>query len=251
MQERDFKGVWIPKEIWLNEELTMLDKVIYTEISSLDGPNHCTASNEYLATFCQCSERKVSESINKLINLGMIEIVSFNGRQRVAKISMQTSKICEAESQNLLSNNIDNNSISTKVDIDNSNTNVLLQKPKKKNMYQHCMEEIDRYSDPTLKNILVDYLKDILGRHDEKKLKSYIQWKGLLNKLDELADSDDDKIKIVKQSISKHWATFVGLKYNNDNKNKFCENDVHSTPYTQQEKEEIKKWRERNHVESF
>ena len=26
---RDFKGVWIPKEIWLNEELTMLEKVIF------------------------------------------------------------------------------------------------------------------------------------------------------------------------------------------------------------------------------
>lgn len=27
MQNRDFKGVWIPKDIWLNEELTLIEKV--------------------------------------------------------------------------------------------------------------------------------------------------------------------------------------------------------------------------------
>ena len=257
--ERDFKGVWIPKEIWLNEELTMIDKVIYTEISSLDGPNHCTASNEYLANFCQCSERKVSESINKLIKLGMIEIVSFDGRCRVVKISKQTSKICESASQNLLSINIDNN-INTNKDI--NNTNVLLNlansetktKKPKKNLYQHCLDEIDRYSDPKLKSILVDYLGDMLSRKDEKRLKGFAQWKSLLNKLDDLADDIDTKIKIVNQSIVKHWATFVAIKqYNNEHKLRvFGEPEyVKSVPYSEEEKEDIKKWQEDNHVESF
>ena len=34
--ERDFKGVWIPKEVWLDERLSMLDKGIFAEIDSLD-----------------------------------------------------------------------------------------------------------------------------------------------------------------------------------------------------------------------
>jgi hypothetical protein len=109
---RDFKGVWIPKEIWLNTELSALDKIIYTEISSLDNENHCTASNEYLAQFCMCSERKVSDAIRKLLNMGLLEVVSFDGRRRklrVAEISMKTSKKCESELQKILSNNIDNN----------------------------------------------------------------------------------------------------------------------------------------------
>lgn len=81
--QRDFKGVWIPKEIWLNENLTMLEKVIYVEIDSLDNEeHHCTAGNEYLANFCGCSESKVSRAIKKLHELGLIEIISFNGRHR-------------------------------------------------------------------------------------------------------------------------------------------------------------------------
>ena len=99
---RDFKGVWIPKEIWLNEELTMLEKVIFVEIDSLDGPEHCYASNEYFATFCNCSESKVSKAIKKLKELGMIEEVSFDGRHRklrVVKNATESSKKCYPESQ--------------------------------------------------------------------------------------------------------------------------------------------------------
>ncbi len=84
-RNRDFKGVWIPKEIWLNDNLTMLEKVILTEIDSLDNEDHCIAGNEYLAQFCQCSEWKVSTAIKKLQDLGYLELVSFDGRHRRLK----------------------------------------------------------------------------------------------------------------------------------------------------------------------
>lgn len=123
---RDFKGVWIEKDIWLNTELTILEKVIYAEIDSLDNENHCTASNEYFAEFCDCSTSKVSKAIKKLQELGMIDIMSFDGRHRrirVVKNAMQTSKKCYADSQKMLTNNIDNkqtnNKISISKDIDN------------------------------------------------------------------------------------------------------------------------------------
>lgn len=111
MAERDFKGVWIPKEIWLDERLTALDKVILTEIDSLDrGENGCFASNEHLAKFCQCSERKVTESVAKLIGFNYVKIISFDGRKRflrscLAENAIQGSKNCEADSQNLLHSN--------------------------------------------------------------------------------------------------------------------------------------------------
>ena len=75
--ERDFKGIWIPKEIWLSTELTMLEKVILVEIDSLDNENHCTASNEYLAEFCNCSQSKISKAIKHLTDLGLIELLNF------------------------------------------------------------------------------------------------------------------------------------------------------------------------------
>lgn len=123
---RDFKGVWIEKDIWLNTELTILEKVIYAEIDSLDNENHCTASNEYFAEFCDCSTSKVSKAIKKLQELRMIDIMSFDGRHRrirVVKNARQTSKKCYADSQKMLTNNIDNkqtnNKISISKDIDN------------------------------------------------------------------------------------------------------------------------------------
>lgn len=123
---RDFKGVWIPKEIWLDERLTALDKIILTEIHSLDGEEGCYASNKYLADFCQCSEAKVSKSVSLLIRLGYVKIVRFDGRVRYLKVCLiknenQPSKNYKADLENLQDNNIDNN-IANK----NTNTKVLV-----------------------------------------------------------------------------------------------------------------------------
>ena len=85
--KRDFKGVWIPKEIWLDKRLNALDKVILTEIDSLDSSERgCFASNKHIANFCQCSETKVSTSISKLIEYGYLYVQKFDGRQREFKI---------------------------------------------------------------------------------------------------------------------------------------------------------------------
>lgn len=83
---RDFKGVWIPKEVWLDKRLNMLEKGILVEIDSLDNEdNGCFASNSHFAEFCQCSETKVSTAISKLIDLGYVYVKSFNGRTRILK----------------------------------------------------------------------------------------------------------------------------------------------------------------------
>ena len=85
-QERDFKGVWIPKEVWLDTRLSALDKIIFVEIDSLDSEERgCFASNKYIAEFCQCSETKVSKSISLLIKLGYLYLQHFDGRQRELK----------------------------------------------------------------------------------------------------------------------------------------------------------------------
>lgn len=122
--ERDFKGVWIPREVWLDNRLNALDKVILTEIDSLDqGEKGCYASNQHLAEFCQCSERKVSAAVTKLIKCGYVSVASFDGRKRtlhsnlsnvrgrLEKNARQDSKKCEAESQNLLQSNTSNKTV--------------------------------------------------------------------------------------------------------------------------------------------
>lgn len=120
MDTRDFKGVWIPREVWLDERLSALDKIILTEIDSLDGERGCYASNKRLADFCQCSESKISKSISRLIDLNYIYVESFDGRKRILRSRLtkkdnQTSKKYEADKQKKrhINTNI-NTSINTK-----------------------------------------------------------------------------------------------------------------------------------------
>ena len=114
-QQRDFKGVWIAKEIWLDRRLNALDKIILAEIDSLDdGVRGCFASNQYIAEFCQCSATKVSTSVSKLIGLGYLETQSFDGRTRILKSRLsnferQAFKKSEAGFQDLKDINKDNN----------------------------------------------------------------------------------------------------------------------------------------------
>lgn len=89
---RQFKGVWIPKEVWLDEKLTYFEKAVYAEIDSLDGEDGCFASNKYFQSFFKCTERTISRAISHLQQLGYIEVTVCNGRKRVIKMSRTFSE---------------------------------------------------------------------------------------------------------------------------------------------------------------
>ncbi|SRR6266511_3303677 len=78
---RDFKGVWIPKEIWLSGELSLLEKVLFVEIHSLDNERGCYASNRHFAEFFGISERQIRTYIGSLRDKGFIT-VSIQNRKR-------------------------------------------------------------------------------------------------------------------------------------------------------------------------
>lgn len=126
-ENRDFKGVWIPKEIWLNTDLSIIEKVLLVEIDSLDNSDRgCFASNEYLAKFVQLSEGRVANIISDLKKRKFLIQVFFDGRNRGLRISKSESSFNEnvkAEStktgkqptrkreHNNTMNNTDNNTI--------------------------------------------------------------------------------------------------------------------------------------------
>jgi len=87
MAERNFKGVWIPKEIWLAKELGWSEKVLLVEIDSLDGENGCFASNEYLADFFKLSKDRISKMISSLRDKGYItvQLVYKEGTKQIDK----------------------------------------------------------------------------------------------------------------------------------------------------------------------
>lgn len=99
---RQFKGVWIPKEVWLDEKLTYFEKAVYAEIDSLDGEDGCFASNKYLAGFFGCTERHIRRALSHLCELGYVKTEIFDGRKRVIKI-------CRTFSESAVENKGDKN----------------------------------------------------------------------------------------------------------------------------------------------
>jgi hypothetical protein len=73
-QERDFKGVYIPKEIWLTPELSGYERLIFMEIYSLDRKFGCIAGNEHFAEWLGISERQVQEYIKRLKDRELISV---------------------------------------------------------------------------------------------------------------------------------------------------------------------------------
>lgn len=72
--DRGFKGVWIPKEIWLHKGLTLQEKIMLVEVDSLDNENGCFASNGHFAEFLGVSDRQVQRMIKSLKEKGYISI---------------------------------------------------------------------------------------------------------------------------------------------------------------------------------
>jgi len=85
--ERDFKGVWIPREIWLNDDLCWSAKLLLVEIDSLAKNGECFASNEYLGKFLKLSKKRVSELITELNRKGLVtvELIYKEGTKQIEK----------------------------------------------------------------------------------------------------------------------------------------------------------------------
>ena len=83
--ERDFKGIWIPREIWLSLELSLMEKVLFVEIHSLDNERGCYASSRYFAEFFGISERQIRNVIGALNAMGFVSVTVRNKNERVIR----------------------------------------------------------------------------------------------------------------------------------------------------------------------
>lgn len=205
-ESRDFKGVWIPKEVWLDTRLNALDKVILMEIDSLDqGEKGCYASNEHLANFCQCSKTKVSTAISKLIECGYLYIQNFDGRKRELK-----SRLSNFERQNIKNCNADIQNLKESNTYRNTDNNTVSNNKERKSKLKSYDEQIAEYTqNEELQNALKafvqmrSFIKSPVTEHGLKLL---------LNKLTKISRNDVEKITIVNNSIENNWKGFYGLK---------------------------------------
>lgn len=67
MRKQKLKGLWIPAEILLNNDLSDKEKIILSMILYLsDETGSCFASNGYLASIVKVSTNRVSKIISSL-----------------------------------------------------------------------------------------------------------------------------------------------------------------------------------------
>ena len=73
--KRDFKGVFIPKEIWCNRDLNGDEKMLWGEVYALDNDFGCIASNEhFMEMFGFNNDRKPQRIIKSLKDKGYIKV---------------------------------------------------------------------------------------------------------------------------------------------------------------------------------
>jgi len=73
--DRDFRGIWIPADLWLTKELTVGEKLMYVEIESLSRLQRgCFASNAHFAEMFQISPTRASEIISSLSSKGFVMV---------------------------------------------------------------------------------------------------------------------------------------------------------------------------------
>lgn len=85
--KREFKGIWIPAEIWTNPDLSWVEKIMLREIDSLQDENEggCYASNGYFSEFFGLSKSRVSEVISGLVHRKYLRslLVKFTERGQI------------------------------------------------------------------------------------------------------------------------------------------------------------------------
>lgn len=243
-EQRAFKGIWIPAEVWLNDELSLIEKVMFAEIDSLDGEDGCYATNDYFVEFFKVSESTITRAIATLKRLGYIESTMIGGRTRilrVVKMTTQSSQIDDAgSSKNSVSsiiekkiNNIKDKSTgagalakhprnfsnNTLTDDLQSGKDIDEQKKikKKTSEYDKCLAEIDkRYDDPNIYSAVLNHLDWSYNSKDPNRIKTLKTFVKRLDELDRLilGRTTDVAVKIIQQSIDKKWHCFYEIKEN-------------------------------------
>ena len=72
-EERQFKGVWIPGDIYRNRELSWSQKLMLVEIDSFSkNGNECFVSNDWLSEHLQIGVSATEKCLKSLVDLGLV-----------------------------------------------------------------------------------------------------------------------------------------------------------------------------------
>ena len=218
---------------------------------SQDGESVFKGSRQYLADWCNSTVRGIQNNLNHLMAMKLIEQVyhSSDNQQVHYKAlipneqstneqssSSGVNKVHQTSEQSSPNNIADNivNNIEETISKDMVHSDELptetptvnisgkpRRKPlfdaeeekqvrKKGSLFERCVEEAkNRYHDELL-TVVLEYLSYRIKSKQHGF--GFQAWVNLLNKLDALADFDQEKIRIVEQSLQMKWDTFAELK---------------------------------------
>jgi len=110
---KEFKGIWIPKEILAIEDIGTTEKMILSVILALDKNGGCKANNRYFANLFQISRTRVSIIIQNLYKKSYIGYITKvkggiqENEKRVLNFTYTTS-ITKVTTYNIVNNSSDN-----------------------------------------------------------------------------------------------------------------------------------------------
>ena len=227
-QQRQFKGIWIPKEIWLNKDLTFQEKIILVEIDSYDdGQVGCFATNKHFVNNFGINSSRISQIIQSLQRKNYITITyDFNGKEIIkrylhinrppyppkdgmSKINIGMLKnemgVCQFDKGGYVKKLKDNNT-----NINNTNINNKEERKKETN-YDKIINSM--VEDEEVKNSIYEFIK---MRKLIKKPMTDRAGTMLINKLYKLSNNKQIQIKILEQSILKNWTDIYPYKEENN-----------------------------------
>ena len=174
---RDFRGIWIPRHIWLDKNLKPIEKILLAEIESLGGlSDGCFASNQYLAEFLDLSKDRTSKLISGLKNKGYITVElsykegSYEVDKRIIKAN-PSSYFCLGGSTHLEGGGENNDYITNNY---NKNNNNKASKKKTTKEPRHKYGEFKNVllSDKDLEKLKAEYGEELV----EKYIKKMDEW---------------------------------------------------------------------------
>ena len=205
--ERDFKGIWIPKEVWLNKDLKLIQKLFLVEIDSLDNETGCWASNKYFAEFFGVSKGRCSQIINSLEQKGFILIkYEYEGKEIKSRTIRVVKKLNRVFNKSLggikyikggyLENDKDNNTITNNT-TNNKTTKGRFKKPLISDISNY-IEERGNLIDP---NKFYDYYESNGWKVGKNKMKC---WKAAVRNWENMRKEKGQMESKVMERLSSH-----------------------------------------------
>ena len=104
--ERIVKGIWVPIEIWEDDDLCLNEKALLMDIDSFTARGReCYISNDWICERLGVAKRTAQMYLKHLIDRGLVRVVKFDGRVRYLESNLpslqdRSAGNCTADVQN-------------------------------------------------------------------------------------------------------------------------------------------------------